>query len=199
MNASQGQKGQRQNKATNMSRRVVYLLMPLSELLLTDAYATSNTSQTPGSEAEEAVQALERFVDSTPRTNGYPSTILESKVSFVAPDYPNMYWSSSDNAERQGEKIALIQSIVDALPELDVIRLLHEVFVTRCQGPLGNIVHTPTFLKQAEKFCGCLGLTPKEAKVIALSNTISMDILACQLLAVRMLCRAPNLCSRSLL
>ena len=67
-----------------------------------------------------------------------------------------------------------------------MIHLLYEVFVTRCQGPLGNVVHTPTFLKHAERSCGCLSLASPEAQVMALFNTISMDTLACHLLAVRM-------------
>ena len=82
--------------------------------------------------------------------------------------------------------LALIREIVDAMPELDMIHLLYEVFVTRCQGPLGNVVHTPTLLKQAESFCGCLSLASPEAQVMAMSNIIPMDTLACHLLAVRM-------------
>ncbi|MCJ1387246.1 hypothetical protein MMC18_000086 [Xylographa bjoerkii] len=70
------------------------------------------------------------------------------------------------------------------MPNLDMIHLLYEVFVTRCQGPLGNVVHTPTFMKQAGKFYGCLGLASPEAQVMALSSTISMDTLACHLLAL---------------
>lgn len=115
----------------------------------------------------------------------------------MAPDFPNLYWLITSNLQRQGEKLALIREIVDAMPGLDMIHLLYEVFVTRCQGPLGNAVHTPIFMKQAEEFCGCLGLASPEAQVMALSSTISMDTLACHLLAVRMpLYRASSVCSR---
>ena len=117
----------------------------------------------------------------------------------VAPDYPNMYWLTANDPQRQGENFALIREIVDAMLELDMIHLFHEVFVTRCQGPLGNVVHTPTFMKQAEKFCSCLGLASPEAQVLALSSTISMDTLACHLLVVRMpLYCASSVCSLSL-
>ena len=80
-----------------------------------------------------------------------------------------------------------------------MVNLLYEVFVTRCVGPLGNVVHTPTFMKQAEDLCGCLGLASPESQVMALSSTISMDTLASHLLAVSMpLYRASCGCSRSL-
>ena len=107
-----------------------------------------------------------------------------------------MLWLTND-PQRQGEKFVLLRDIVDAMPELDMIRLLYEVFVTRCQGPLGNVVHTPTFMKQAENFWGCLGLASPEAQVMALSSTISMDTLSCYLLAVRMPYRASSVCSHS--
>lgn len=103
----------------------------------------------------------------------------------MAPDYPHTYWLTAYDPRRQGEKFELLREIVHALPNLDVIRLLYQVFVTRCQGPLGNVVHTPTFLREAERFHGCLGLASPEAQVTALSQTISMDTLACHILAVR--------------
>lgn len=86
------------------------------------------------------------------------------------------------------------------MPEPDMIRLLCEVFVTRCQGPLSNIVHTPTFMKQVEMLCACLNLASPEAQIMAVSSTISMDRLACHLLAVRMLplYRVSSVCLRSL-
>ena len=146
----------------------------------------SNASQNQETEAEEAAQLLEHFVDGMSRNNAYPSAALGPTLSFVAPDYPNMYWLNINDPRRQGEMLALIREIVDAMPELDLIHLLYEVFVTRCQGPLGNVVHTPSFLKQAERFRGCLSLASPEAQVMALSSTISMDTLACHLLAVRM-------------
>ena len=155
------------------------------ESSLTYVYFISNASSNQETEAEEAVQALEHFVDGTSRTNGPSSTVVDPTSSVVAPDYPNMYWSNTNDAQRQNERLVLIREIVDAMPELDMIHLLYEVFVTRCQGPLGNIVHTPTFLKQVENFCACLGLASPEAQALALSSTVSMDTLACYLLAVR--------------
>ena len=119
-------------------------------------------------------------------TNTDLYTVFEPTLSSVAPDFPNMYWLTTNDLQRQGEKFALIREIVDALPEPDIIQLLYEVLVTRCSGPLCNAIHTPTFIKQAEKFCSCLGLASPEAQVMALSSTFTMDTLACQLLAVRM-------------
>ena len=151
-------------------------------------------------EVEEAAQVLERFVDGTSRTNAYPPALLESTLSLVAPDYPNTYWLHTGDPQRQDEKLVLIREIVDAMPELNMIYILHEVFVTRCQGPLGNIAHTPTYLKQAENLCSCLNLASPEAQVMALFDTFTMETLACQLLAVRMrLYPASSVCSRFIL
>lgn len=158
----------------------------------------SDVSQDQETEVEEAAQVLEHFVDGTSRANAYPSAVFEPTLSIVAPDYPNIYWLTTNDLQRKSEKLALIREIVDAMPEPEMIHLLYEVFVTRCQGPLGNVVHTPTFMKQAETFCGCLGLPSPEERVMALSSAISMDTLACHLLAVRMpLYRASSVCSRS--
>ena len=129
---------------------------------------------------------LEHFVNGTSHIHAYPSTILEPAISLVAPDYPITYWSATNNPQRHHEKLTLIREIVDSIPELDVIHALHEVFITRCQGPLGNIVHTPTFMRQAKYFCGCLELDSAEAQTLALSSAVSMDMLATHLLAVRM-------------
>ena len=111
-----------------------------------------------------------------------------------------MYWLDTKDPQRQGETFALIREIVDAMPEVAIVQLLYEVFVTRCQGPLGNIVHTPTYMKQVDKFCHCLALTSPEAQVMAMYTTISMDQLARHLLAVRMpLYRALSVSSHALL
>ena len=97
-----------------------------------------------------------------------------------------MYWLSTDDLQRQSEKLTLLREIVDAIPKPSMINHLYEVFVIRCQGPLGNVVHTQTFLEQAEVFCGCLSIASPEGQVMALSSAIPMDTLACLLLAVRM-------------
>lgn len=91
----------------------------------------------------------------------------------MAPDYPNAHWLAIKEPQRQGEKLALIREIVDVMPEPDMIHLLCEVFVTRCQGPLGNIVHTSTFMKQVEMLCACLGLVSPEKQIMAVSSTLS--------------------------
>ena len=156
---------------------------PLSDLLS----VISNALQNQEAEAEETAKVLERFVDGTSLTNAYPSAVLKPTLSFVVtPDYPNMYWLDTKDPQRQGEILALVREIVDNMPEVAIIHLLYEVFVTRCQGPLGNIVHTPTFMKQVDRFCRCLALTSLEARVMAMYTTISMDQLARHLLAVRM-------------
>lgn len=144
----------------------------------------TNASQNQEMEGNEATHLLERFVVGTFRTNAHSSAVPGPTSSSLVPEYPNTYWFTTNHPQRQTEKLSLVREIVDAMPELDVIRLLYEVFVTRCQGPLGKIVHTPTFTEQAEIFCGCLGHSSPEAQVVALSSTTSMDTLACHLLAL---------------
>ena len=146
---------------------------------------TRIASRSKETDAEEAIRLLERFVDETSRTDTYSSGVLEPTSSSVGPDYSNVYWLSTNNPQRHSEKITVLRAIVDAVPELDMIRHLYEVFVTRCQGPLGNVVHKEDFLEQAEIFCDCLSLASPESRVVALSNTLSMDAMACHLLAVR--------------
>ena len=146
------------------------------------------------------MEILDHVVDGTEsRTNACSSTVLEPTLCSVALDYPNVYWLSTNGSQIQDEKLALIQEIVDAMPEVELIPILYEVFVTRCQGPLGNVVHTPTFMNQADEFCACLGLVSPEARVMSLSSKFAMDILACHLLAVSMpLYRPSSVCSRTL-
>lgn len=135
-------------------------------------------------EVEETARLLEHFVEGVARPNAYLPGVFGPTPSSVAPDFPNRYWSS-DDPKRHGEKLALIREIVDAMPEPEMIDLLFEVFVTRCQGPLGNVVHTSTFMKQAEQFCSCLRLASPDSRVLAISSTVSMETLGCYLLAVR--------------
>lgn len=66
-----------------------------------------------------------------------------------------------------------------------MIQHLYQIFVTRCQGPLGNIFHTPTFLEHAERLCDCLIIDSNEEKALLLSSSIALEDLACFLLAVR--------------
>ncbi|PYH43118.1 putative C6 transcription factor [Aspergillus saccharolyticus JOP 1030-1] len=132
-------------------------------------------------EAEETAQLLEHFVEGVPRPNAFPPVGPAS--SSVAPDFSNRYWSNTD-PKRHGEKLALIREIVDALPGLEMVHHLFEVFVTRCQGPVGNVVHTPTFTKQAEQFGNCLSLASPDSRVLAISSTFTMETLGCFLLAL---------------
>lgn len=131
------------------------------------------------------MQLLDQFVDGPNRTKANSSTAINLSSPFVAPDYPNTFWAAPYNPQREVEKFALIREVVDALPGLEIIRLLNDVFVTRCQGPLGNVIHTPTSLEQAELFYSCLDFSSPDGHVIALYHKIPMDTLACHLLAVR--------------
>ena len=105
-------------------------------------YISSNASQNQELGAEETAQVLEQFVNKTSGTNAYPFAVFKPTLSFMARDYPNMHWSTTDNPQRQVEKLGLIRDIVNVMPELDMIQALYEVFIARCQGPLGNITHT---------------------------------------------------------
>ncbi|KGO41440.1 hypothetical protein PEX1_011520 [Penicillium expansum] len=122
-------------------------------------------------EIEETAQILEHFVDVIP---------LPTESAGVAPDIPNRYWVTQD-PQRNAQKLALIRDVVHALPEWDVIQLLYEVFVTRCQGSLGNVVHTPSFMKQADQLHHCLSMDSPD---VAIASTLSMDSLAVLLLAL---------------
>ncbi|KAL8835901.1 MAG: hypothetical protein Q9170_003128 [Blastenia crenularia] len=156
---------------------------PRAKRAKTDHSNGNDKAKPHETEAEEAAQALESFVDGTSRTDAHCS-LIEPTLPSVAPDYSNVYWATSHQCPRLGEKCNLIREIVDAMVEPEVIRQLYDVFVTRCSSPLGNVVHTPTFLKQAEQLYSCLTLASPEAQVIALTNTFPMDVLACHLLAL---------------
>ncbi|KAJ5825084.1 hypothetical protein N7447_007424 [Penicillium robsamsonii] len=121
-------------------------------------------------EIEDTVQILEHFVDIIPL----------SESAGAAPDILNSYWETQD-PQRYDQKLALIRDVVRALPEWDIIQLLYEVFVTRCQGPLGNVVHTPSFMTQADQLRHCLDMASPDT---AIASTISMDSLAGLLLAL---------------
>ncbi|KAL4756153.1 putative C6 transcription factor [Aspergillus foveolatus] len=134
-------------------------------------------------EAEKTAQLLEQFVQGDSRPDTYLSAPRGQAPPSVAPDFANRYWSSND-PKRDGEKLALIREIVDAMPDMEMIHHLFEVFVTRCQGPLMNVVHTPTFAKQAEQFSNCLNLGSVDSHVSAIAKTVTMETLGCYLLAL---------------
>ncbi|KAL8976918.1 MAG: hypothetical protein Q9205_007177, partial [Flavoplaca limonia] len=134
--------------------------------------------------AEDIMQVLGLLMDEPTYTDSYSSTKATSTSSNVLPDYPNSFWSTTSNSHMQTLKIDLIREIIDTLPELEMIRLLNNVFVIRCQASLGNVFHTPTFLEQAEKFQNCLDFPSSDESVMALNHEIPMDTLACHLLAL---------------
>lgn len=185
MNVSQGLKELKLTTITRIRARGWFRSRDPSYLSLAYVYITSNASQNQKSQADDAAQVIQRFVDGTLCHNADSSVLPASASSLVAPDYSNTYRLNINDPQRQDENFALIREIVDVMPELDMVQLLYEVFVTRCQGPLGNVVHTPTFMKQAETLYECFSDASPEAQAIALFNTFSMDILACHLLAVR--------------
>ncbi|KAJ5753658.1 uncharacterized protein N7511_007811 [Penicillium nucicola] len=120
-------------------------------------------------EVEETAQILEQFVD-----------VIPLPTSGVAPDISNRYWESQD-PQRRSQKLGLIRDVVQALPEWDLVEVLYEVFVTRCQGPLGSVVHTPSFMKQADKLRHCLSMASPDT---AIASMLSMDVLASLVLAL---------------
>ncbi|KAJ5101169.1 hypothetical protein N7456_007221 [Penicillium angulare] len=134
-----------------------------------DSNLNQENKEEPG--VEETALALEHFVDVTP---------FRTESEGVAPDIPNQYWVTQ-NPQRYNQKLDLIRDVIQALPEWDVIETLYMVFITRCQGPLGNVVHTPSFMKQSDQLCKCLNSTYPDA---AIANTISLDSLAVLLLAL---------------
>ena len=141
---------------------------------------------------------LEHFVNETDHNKSYLSASPELTAAFVTADYPNVYWTTTNDTQRQYDKVALIREIVQAMPDSGILQILHEVFITRCQGPLGNVVHTPTFMKQARIFSGCLDAASREGQVTALLEAFSLDALACHLLAVSISgYLASNICSCS--
>ncbi|RAL10927.1 putative C6 transcription factor [Aspergillus homomorphus CBS 101889] len=141
---------------------------------------TSPVADDQETEVEEAVQVLEYFVNGAMHNASSPTTATSSVVA----DSPNMYWEAVCHPQRQTEKLALLQEVVDTLPEPELIHCLYEVFLTRCQGSLENVVHTPTFRTEAELLCGCLSYVSPEARVRALAASFSLDSLACYLLAL---------------
>ncbi|KAJ5263199.1 hypothetical protein N7478_010804 [Penicillium angulare] len=130
-----------------------------------------NSKKEEQPEVEETALALEHFVDVTP---------FRTESEGVAPDIPNPYWVTQ-SPHRDKQKFELIRDVIQTLPEWDVIQTLYEIFVIRCQGPLGNVVHTPSFMKQADQLSQCLNSPYPDA---AIATTIPLDSLAVLLLAL---------------
>ncbi|KAJ5552166.1 hypothetical protein N7494_001544 [Penicillium frequentans] len=119
-------------------------------------------SKSPMSEttvSEDTAQILEDFIEGASRTN-ILSSASGPTLSTPAPDYPNLYWETAES-RLQNERVSLIREITNAIPDPEMAHHLYDVFVTRCQGPLGNTFHTPTFLKHADRLVLGLAFHPK--------------------------------------
>ncbi|KAJ5933360.1 hypothetical protein N7454_005689 [Penicillium verhagenii] len=138
--------------------------------------------ETTSIDAEETVQALEDFIEGTSNTNNLSSAFAPIS-STPAPDYPNLYWATTET-QLQNERLSLIREIIDAFPDSEMVQNLHQIFVTRCQGPLGNIFHTPTFMNNAAMIRECLNCDSRDSQVLAISSSFSMETLACFLMAL---------------
>lgn len=140
-------------------------------------------SKSPMSEttvSEDTAQILEDFIEGASRTN-ILSSASGSTLSTPAPDHPNLYWETAES-RLQNERFSLIREITNAIPDSEMAHHLYDVFVTRCQGPLGNTFHTPTFLKHADRVCG--NVTSVSFDVHHFASSFSMESLACFLMAV---------------
>lgn len=142
----------------------------------------NNIHETEATEAENTAELLESFVEGDFQTSAQvPSSSTRGvSQSRVAPDYPNPKWTPTSYPQ----KVELMREVVNMMPTENVIRTLYETFLTRCQAPLGNIVHTPTFTQQAQTLCNCLIQASPEARSVALADNFSTDEIACFLMAV---------------
>ncbi|KAJ5667060.1 C6 transcription factor [Penicillium longicatenatum] len=129
--------------------------------------------------ADETAQILEDFVEGSSRTNMLSSS--GSTSSTPAPDYPNFYWETAESG-MQNERFSLIEEITNAFPDSEMAHHLYGIFVTRCQGPLGNIFHTPTFLKHAGRIYESIHSASFDLHIVA--SSFSMESLACFLMAL---------------
>lgn len=131
-------------------------------------------------EAGASLTALENFVEGTPQVN-----LLCVMPASSIPDHPNKYWRRPGGFASENEKSILIQEILHALPEVDVVHHIYDVFVTRCQGAIGNVFHTPTFLEDATLFRDWISCQTTIPEKKGAQFPFSMETLACFLLAVR--------------
>lgn len=107
----------------------------------------------------------------------------------MASDGYNGYYplklNTTDPFNRREGKIKLLNDILEALPPEDMTRALSECFVTRCQAPLGNIVHAPLFLGITDRLWKELNRAcDDEPAFEILNHEYSLDVLACILIAV---------------
>ncbi|KAL6717692.1 hypothetical protein ACLMJK_005607 [Lecanora helva] len=135
-------------------------------------------------EAESVSQVLEDFAEGASGFSGHKPVLQDLSQTLVHQDYPNTYWCHAHDSSKQAEMQNLIREIAEAMPEPSVMRALYEVFVIRCQGPLGNVIYTPAFMAQVEDLSSCLACDSLQEQVHAVSTTFSMDTLACHLLAL---------------
>ncbi|KAJ6131603.1 hypothetical protein N7523_001309 [Penicillium sp. IBT 18751x] len=142
----------------------------------------NNTHATEATEAEHNAELLESFVEGAPQTKAYEPSSSTGFVSraMVAADYLNPKWTHIGYSQ----KVKLMRDVVDVLPAGNVIRALHETFITRCQAPLGNIFHTTAFKQQAQSLYDCFIQASPEARAVALATKFTTDEIACLLMAL---------------
>lgn len=148
--------------------------------LLTFIRTRSKSPMSETTVSEDTAQILEDFIEGASRTN-ILSSASGPTLSTPAPDYPNLYWETAES-RLQNERVSLIREITNAIPDPEMAHHLYDVFVTRCQGPLGNTFHTPTFLKHADRVCGYV--TSASFDLHSFASSFSMESLACFLMAV---------------
>lgn len=145
---------------------------------------SNNADEADGTEAEDTAHLLENFVEGAyqPDTQSPKSATTVASQSMVAPDYPNLKWTSTTYPQ----KLDLMREIVKNMPTENITRTLYETFVRRCPAVLGNTIHTPTFNKQTETLHNCLIQVSPEARALDLASKFKMDEVACLLMAVHL-------------
>lgn len=138
-------------------------------------------------ELEDYIFDHENNVSSSNGKGSHWQTTTKKPFNIVKPDVQNPFWQAmAHDSKRQKECLELIEEIANALPSSELIKALTEVFVTRCQAPIGNIFHTPSHILQIERLCVCADSKEMEEKKYALFELFSMDMLACLLLSLKL-------------
>ncbi|KAL8992393.1 MAG: hypothetical protein Q9169_007136 [Polycauliona sp. 2 TL-2023] len=141
-NVSRGLKEQsRMNMLFNIQGRKAFSVTPSHGVLLITYDPASKDASAQGNGSDEAAQLLEQLMDESTDATTYSSTIGHLDPPLVTPDRPNAFWLASKDQQRQAMQFTMLRDIVDALPELDMIRLLNQIFVIRPQLMLGLAFH----------------------------------------------------------
>ncbi|PWN34865.1 uncharacterized protein FA14DRAFT_160285 [Meira miltonrushii] len=141
---------------------------------------------------EKTIEVLEDYIfdakSDTLSANGDMNDIqTQHRNNDVKPDKHNPYWQNlSNDGKREREHLELVAEIAASLPSLELIKALTEVFVTRCQAPIGNVVHTPTHILRIERLCACIDSNEFREKKYAILESFGMDTLACLLLSLKL-------------